>query len=213
MDAPLNLKPIVGQVYLAQFPTQEELANTMLRFQEFYESPKFHGTFFSREEFEKWYAEKNGAFTYLTDWDGFNIPSTVFEPFLRGKFDPLSEQEWQLIEATAHLERPFYLIATSEDPDPTTLRHEIAHGLYATNPDYRAEVYMLMEGCQLAPIHRMLRPGYHPAVWLDECHAYLLANYHDVLKDEGVLKDDSLLEVHQALASAFDYYTHNRFKE
>lgn len=212
MDTPLKLTQIIGSVYHVQFPSQEELASTMLRFQEYYESPKFKGLFFTREEFEAWYTEKTGAWTYLTDWDGFNIPSSVFEPFVHGKFHPLSDQEWKLIDTIAHLSQPFYLIATSEESHPSTMRHEIAHGLYATNTDYRAEVYMLLEGCQLAPIHRMLRKGYHPASWLDECHAYLMNDYHSILRSEGILKDDTLLEIHQALVGAFEYYTAGRFK-
>lgn len=208
------INSVIGSVYLVQFPDQKTLASTMLRFQEHYESPYFRGTFFSREDFEKWYIEKKGSFSYLEDWSGFNVPSTVFEPFWSGKFVPLSSEETDLLGAVEKLPKPFYLIATSENPVHSTLRHEIAHGLYATNPDYRAEVYTHLEGCQLSPIHRMLADGagYHPAVWLDECHAYLMANY-DWMRKTNILEDDNLEETHKGLKSVFEYYTQGNFKE
>ena len=52
-----------------------------MRFQEHYESPEFTGTVFTVGAFRKWYAETYGAFTYASDWSGFNIPGTVLEPF------------------------------------------------------------------------------------------------------------------------------------
>jgi len=210
----IQINPIIGSVFLVQFPDQKTLASTMLRFQEHYESPNFRGQVFSREEFEKWYIEKKGSFSYLEDWSGFNVPSTVFESFWSGKFDPLSSEEQELLDAVGKLPKPFYLIATSENPVHSTLRHEIAHGLYATNPDYRAEVYAHLEGLQLSPIHRMLADGagYHPAVWLDECHAYLMANY-TWMRQENILEDSALKEAHLGLKGVFEFYTQGKFKE
>lgn len=208
---PFAIKPVFGAIYLAQFTEQTAMASTMLRFQEHYESPHFRSLVFTREEFEKRYAKQFGSFTYLTDWTGFNVPSSVLEPFIQGKFNPLSDQEAELLSAVAHLDRPFYLIAAADEADTGTLRHEVAHGLYFTNPDYRSEVHHILEHCQLAPIHRWLRSGYHYATWLDECHAYLMANYDDVLVAEGVLKDGKLREASQTLIEIFDYYTRNKF--
>lgn len=208
----LRLTNLVGSVYHIEFPSQTELASTMLRFQEHYESPRFRGEVFSRAEYEKWYAERNGAFTYLTDWSGFNVPSRIFDPFYRGAFNPLSWEEIALLKLVGGIPRPFYLIATAKSCDPHTLVHEIGHGLYATNIDYRTEAHALLEGCQLAPIFRFLYGGYHYASWLDEAHAYLMADY-TWLRETGVLKNDDLQEIHLALASAFDHYTDKKFTE
>jgi hypothetical protein len=71
-------------IYLVRFATQYELSSTFLRFQEHYESPRFHGRVFSLEEYMDWYATRYGNFTYYQDWAGFNVPSTAFRPFLCG---------------------------------------------------------------------------------------------------------------------------------
>src|SRR5262245_26903475 len=89
---------VADAIYLLVFETQYELASTFLRFQEHYESPKFRKKIFSLEEFMDWYGQENkGKFSYFKDWAGFNIPSTEFEPFLEGKFDPLLEKEKRLM--------------------------------------------------------------------------------------------------------------------
>lgn len=207
----ITLTNIFGQIYFLKFPDQTSLCDTMLRFQEYYESPEFCGKFFSRTEFEDWYTKKNGAFTYLSDWTGFNVPDRAFVPFFTGLMVPLSKGEQQVLNLLTGLARPYYVIATADAADMPTMRHELAHGLYAVNPDYRAEVQTILEGVQLGPLHRYLSKSYHPSVWLDECHAYIGMN-HDFLLEKQIITDDSWLETHKALAKAFDFYTENKFK-
>jgi len=207
---PIVIRHVTGSVYSLHFPTQASLCGTMLRFQEFYESPKFRGTVFTRQEFEEWYIQRTGKFTYLTDWSGFNFPSHVLKGFRDGTMGELSPMEKQVVDLVAYIPEPFYLIAIATDDSDSvgTLRHEIAHGLYATNADYRAEVLMHLEGARLAPIHRLLYTAYHPSVWLDECHAYVGMSY-DYLQEKGALKPGELLETHLALTSVFEFYVQN----
>jgi len=95
---------LTDRIHLLIFPTQRDVTLTLLRFQEHYESPKFRGKIFSLEEFKRWYVAnspngiKTGEFTYYTDWNGFNIPSYVLQPFRDGKFNPLSEQERKFLD-------------------------------------------------------------------------------------------------------------------
>src|ERR1043166_6690987 len=86
---------ISDAIYLLRFETLYELSSTFLRIQEHYESPHFHGRVFTLEQFMDWYAAKNEKkeFSYFEDWDGFNVPSTAFQPFYDGRFDPLLEKE------------------------------------------------------------------------------------------------------------------------
>lgn len=208
----ITLSNVHDAIYLLRFDTQVEMSSTLLRFQEFYESPKFCGQPFTRLEFEKWYTKQTGAWTYLTDWTGFNFPSKVLEPFRRtGSMTPLSDQESHILEILDGIEEPYYIIAVVEDALNSTLRHEVAHGLWATNPDYKSEAQAQLEGCRLGPICAYLRPSYHPTVWMDECHAYLSANY-EYLREKGVLKDNSLKETSQALNMMLDFYTDGKFK-
>jgi hypothetical protein len=66
------------------------------------------------------------------------------------------------------------VIATAGEIDSGVLRHELAHGLYYTNTEYRAEVDSVLESVNLAPVERFLdEAGYAQQVFKDECHAYL----------------------------------------
>jgi len=59
-----------------------------LRFEEYYESPRFKGRIFTFDEYRKWYVKnspkgkKTGRFTYYSDWSGFNIPSYALKTVL-----------------------------------------------------------------------------------------------------------------------------------
>ena len=50
-------------------PSQYWLTSTFLRFQEYYESPKFRNLGFSLEEFQDWYVttRDHGEFSYYSD--------------------------------------------------------------------------------------------------------------------------------------------------
>ncbi len=174
----VQVAEVVPGVLHMKFPEQRLMASTMLRFQEHYESPKYRGKAFTLDEFKKWYAEnqsKTGDFSYYEDWEGFNIPSRVLRRFKKGDFDPLDPKERALLARFAERKGRFYLIATAgEDGDPVTLRHEVAHGLYYTRPDYRRRAQALLKEVDLKPVYAMLkRLGYHKSVWLDEAHAWL----------------------------------------
>lgn len=213
---------IVGSVYLIRFDTSANMARTLLRFQEHYESPKFRGEIFTLGHFKKWRIEKTGDFTYYTDWTGFNFPSWIVRPFRDDKFNPLSYDEDLLLSAVSNLPEPFYLIAVANNhshPDGTetptdvhssALRHEIAHGLWSTNGEYRAEALLSMMEFNLAPFYRwMSGQMYHPATWLDEAHAYVGQDF-DFLMKHGAADEDMRPLAH-LLANAFDNYTENRF--
>ena len=63
-----TLKEIKGGIFLVEFDNQYDLAMTFLRYQEFYESPKFKGKRFTIIDFMEWYSkEYDGAFTYTKD--------------------------------------------------------------------------------------------------------------------------------------------------
>jgi len=178
---------IVDKIYLLQFEDNTELASTFLRFQEHYESPEFRGKFFSLDEYKKWYTEMKGGFTYYTDWSGFNIPSHILNPFLEGRFDPLSEREQIFLEHFKEMRHPFYIIGLSRDLDSekakTTLMHEKAHGLYYTKPDYKKMVDEVLGKYDLSLIKDWLRSmsGYHESVLDDESHAYTLFGHEKII--------------------------------
>lgn len=216
---PVNL---IGSIYLMRFETSAHMAKTLLRFQEHYESPKFRGEYFTLDEFQKWRVSKTGEFTYYTDWTGFNFPSWVLQPFKDCKFEPMDPQEELVVAMARNMPEPFYLIAVANHrthPDgrqervttqTSALAHEIAHGLWSTNSEYRAECLQLMMAYNLTPFFRWISSRmYHPATWLDEAHAYLSQDY-DWLIEKGAKVED-LASLSRMLKDTFNTYTHSRF--
>lgn len=175
---------VIGKIHLLTFDNRQELARTFLRFQEHYESPGFKGRVFTLDEFKQWYVKhspkgkKAGKFTYYSDWSGFNIPSPVLKRFYAGEFDPLSYKERRLLEIFADVKGEFYIIGVHRKAKDlhALVKHEMAHGLFATNMTYRRKVLATLKRFDLTGLKNNLRSksGYHEDVLDDECHAYSL---------------------------------------
>ena len=164
-----------GGIYLLRFDTQYDLAATFLRFQEHYESPRFHGRVFSLEEYMDWYAEQYGNFTYYQDWAGFNVPSTALRAFYAGKFDPLTRKEQRLLRLFEKLRGRFYIIGIF-DRRERDLTHELAHALFFTDAGYRKAVRRALRTYATGALERQLvEAGYARHVIQDEIQAYLIA--------------------------------------
>ena len=163
-------------IYLIEFfyPERYMRAATFLRFQEHYESPKFRGKIFSWEEFMDWNAKKEGEFTYLGDWDGFNIPSQTLRLFYEGRFDPLTTKERKLLDLLKGIDGSFYVISLPAK-DVEAFRHEFVHGLFCVNKKYRREVKRCVKSFDPKRLKKALtRQGYHRSVFTDEVNAYAL---------------------------------------
>jgi len=173
---------LTDRIHLLIFETQREISSTFLRFQEHYESPNFRGKIFSLEEYKPWYIQnspkgrKTGEFTYYSDWNGFNIPSYILRPFYEGRFDPLSKQEKFFLDTFKDELGTFYIIGVHKEMKKIDqlLKHEIAHGLFYTNENYKAEVLQVLSRFDVRSIKEELRSkaGYHEQVLEDEVHAY-----------------------------------------
>ncbi|MCH7952046.1 ABC transporter ATP-binding protein [Patescibacteria group bacterium] len=190
----MKLAELAKDIYNVNFSTRRELASTFLRFQEYYESPKFRRKMFTLEEYKKWYitnspgGKKTGRFTYYQDWGGFNIPSSVLRPFYQGKFDPLSLKEKKLLDLFSDKKtRRFYIIGTYGRVGEQLLRHEIAHGLFYINSEYKKETLKILKNVDKntrVKIKNYLSSsgGYHPEVWIDETHAHIIGNLEELGK-------------------------------
>lgn len=168
-----------------RFPNQYELTSTFLRFQEVYESPNFRNKVFTHEEYFDWYAQECGNMTYFSDWHGFNLPDYAFDKFLRGDFDPLWNKEKELLSLiddnfdssrglVVELQRPYYVIGTWRDNE---LAHEVIHGLYYTNKQYKEQVDLLIKHTDeniREPLERAILKHYDKSVLIDETNAYIL---------------------------------------
>ena len=168
---------ITKHILLLKFSNQKDITSTMLRFQEHYESPEFKGKVFTLKKYKEWYI-KNSAngkqanrFTYYEDWNGFNVPDYIFDPFIKGQFNPLSKKEKMILQTVSKLEKPYYVIAVHDSDD---LQHEIQHGLFYTDSGYRTEMMDELSKHYLeSQTNLLLYNGYHPDVIQDELHAYV----------------------------------------
>lgn len=159
------------------------MCSTLIRFQEHYESPKFKGKVFTLEDYMDWYAPKYGVcgnFTYFNDVLGFNIPSYALQKFYNGEFNPLTKKETKILEMFENYEDPFYIIATCDDFCESTVRHEVAHGLYFINKNYKKNVKKILKEVNLNPIYEWLNlKGYHKSHFFDEAQALLIEDAKD----------------------------------
>jgi hypothetical protein len=161
---------------LVQADSNDELAQTFMRFQEHYESPKFKNQIFTIGQLKQWYSETYGADTYVGDWEGFNFPSHILLPFRQGLFDPLTSYEQNLLDLFKYRHDSFYIIGAN---DTSTIRHELSHSLYAYNSSYRNKVNNICKlySKALEPIKNyLLEKGYHYEVLNDEIQAYITDN-------------------------------------
>lgn len=189
----MNKTNITNKIFLLEFDSSVEAAKTFLRFQEHYESPEFKGKIFSLKDYIKWYKTQtdNGKFTYYYDWSGFNIPSWVLEPFKKNYFRDLSTREKALLKMFENETGGYYIIGVQKGK-ADDLKHEIMHGLYYINPDYKKTVDIILADQKSLPSNNLTeiydvieKAGYHGDVLHDEVHAYLVT-CQEYLEEEGV---------------------------
>lgn len=173
----ITFTEITNNIFHLEFPTAHLMCSTLIRFQEHYECPKYRGKIFDLEEYMDWYADKFGNFTYFTDVAGFNIPSEFLKKFYEGKFNPLTRKEKKILELFQNNKEPFYIIATHKKSSTHNddLTHEVSHGLYHLNKEYKKEVKRILKNVNLDSIYEWLKErGYNKFSFLDEAHAILL---------------------------------------
>ena len=184
----MKVTAIKDKVVLVEIDDPVKLAMTFLRFQEFYENPKFKGKIFTLGQFRDWYSRKHGGFTYAQDWAGFNMPSSALIPFIRGQFDPLTPDETTLLDLFKHRSDQFYIIGVSSgEAKEDALEHELTHAQFYLNEPYRQEVteYITQHRAKFGKIFEYVAKHYHPDVHLDEVNAYVACNY-DWLVEKGI---------------------------
>lgn len=159
------------------------MCKTLVRIQEFYESPQFKNKVFTLKEFKYWYIKNSnsgkisGKFTYYTDWVGFNFPDWVLKEF-KSKFK-LYKKEKEFLEIIENniIEDKFYIIGTSSKNEEV-IRHETAHALYYLNEEYKNKIneeLKKLSGYIKNKIYNYLKQtGYNKDVWNDEMHAYII---------------------------------------
>lgn len=203
-----EIKEVKSGIFLFEFRNHYDMCMHFLRYQEYYESasPKFRGKSFKIFDFMKWYSLKygKGSFTYPADWNGFNIPSSVIfdlwnKHLISDKniYDYEMMQAWRecnakIYEKTELAVNQFYIIGVVRGNN--ALNHEIAHGLFFLNKEYRKEMTKLVKGLDpniRKSIHQTLKKlSYTPKVYIDETQAYMSTGLTESFGPLGQWKEE-----------------------
>lgn len=194
-----NVKEILPKIFAVSIKDRYQRAMLFCRYQEFYESPylQIRGRFFTWEHFMMVYKEKRNQelFTYPEDWTGFNIPSDIIRKGLdefyhkdKGPYDEIMNDIWYYCENNPlKFNKPrskWYLIGVDYS-DSNTMKHEIAHGLYYTNSQYKTEMNDLISNFKSSQYIRLkkklVQMGYRDdkKIIYDEIQAYFSTGLDD----------------------------------
>lgn len=145
-----KIKQLHTDVFCINFGegNQYFMNSTMMRMQEFYESPysEIYNKKFTIEFYMDLVASKEGNFTYYEDVLGINVPGTYVDSFFKIFKDDLSSKETHIRDLLIdnnilNRKKKYYIIAVADKKEH--LRHEIAHALYFVNKDYKKEARAL----------------------------------------------------------------------
>jgi len=183
-----SMSKVLDGIYHLSFDSTINLGAYFLRYQEYYESPRYYNVPFQLIDFLKWYASENdGNFTYFSDWAGFNLPAQVILDLYPQLTDANDHDSFMLLIAKMVLKEndKAYIIGTSHE-SKSALDHEIAHGLFYTNTKYQAEMKRTVKKLP-AKIRKgiesvLLEMGYHERVLVDEIQAYMATGVSDRMK-------------------------------
>lgn len=206
-----EVKEIKPNIYCVLVDDNYDRAMLFCRYQEFYESPykKFRNKYFSWMEYMRSYKNKwkKDVFTYPEDWSGYNIPSNILEKgvdifYKQTEYDNVMNDIYSYCALNSQHKNNgtrcnWYLIGASSK-DLKTLNHEIAHGLYFTNKNYKKDVNKLIE--DIKPIHydklkkKLTKMGYvdDKKIINDEIQAFMSTGLYNGLDTKELKKYESL---------------------
>lgn len=185
------INQIAPKIFEIQIPDNYERAMLFLRSQEYYESPfvEYKGVYFDVFEYMDFYRKWKGLdyFSYPCDWVGFNVPSwAVIEStynaifvnkHLATKYDYKMKEIINYIQGIVGVNSDFYLIGTDGNSENNIINHELAHGLFYVNEEYKKSCLDIYSKINEQVIKSMedilLEMGYCKEVLIDEIQAYL----------------------------------------
>ena len=201
MNINYKIEKVKSKIFAVVIEDSYDRAMTFLRIQEFYEcpNPQFRDNKdFSFTDYMKWYSKEYGkGFTYGMDWSGFNVPLEVAYNCYDTLTDRYTDYD-DVMESILHQiyemnddDADGYVIgAASTDDD--TFQHEICHGLYATNKEYKelvSEITLTIPTKDYLTFrNNLIEMGYTDKVIDDEIQAYLAFGHDYKPFTKGVSK-------------------------
>lgn len=187
IDIKYTIKEVKPKIFAVIIEDSYDRAMTFLRIQEFYEcpNPKFRGNKdFSFTEYMKWYSKEYGrGFTYGVDWNGFNVPLEIAYQCYDTLTDRYTDYD-DVMESIIHQIYEMndddgcdgYIIGAGNVTD-STFQHEICHGLYSIDSNYKnivdSQTNLIPEKYLTIFKKNLLKMGYTNEVLNDEIQAYL----------------------------------------
>ena len=222
MKIDYKIEEVKPNVFAVVVPDGYHRAMLFCRVQEYYESPnpQFRGKNFSIWDYIEWYSkEHNNTFTYTSDWSGFNIPlKTAYDCYEKlREYETPYDEVMNSIVGTIEL-RMFHKKSTRNwnayiigagTTEGDTFQHEICHGLYATNKQYKQLVDEITETIEwqdyLQFEKNLLDMGYTAGVVPDEIQAYLAFGHDYKTFTKGVSKK-VCNELHKQYINVFNNF-------
>lgn len=169
------------RLYELRFDDRYEMCMTFLRYQEFYESPRYEGRKFTLAEYMSWYAKaqsKVGTFSYPEDWGGFNIPADTIKKVQAlgiddpNHYDALMGCLYSVISSQCD---DAYLIGVTHDARID--KHETTHAMYHIDGVYRDDCKFILRDADQTLVNLLKKTlfdrGYTEVTALDEVQTYL----------------------------------------
>ena len=221
MNISYTLQEVKPNVFVVLLEDNYNLPMLFCRVQEFYESPNedFRGKKFSIWEYMEWYSKNGkGSFTYPSDWAGFNIPYPVLRDCMELHFpnkefeSPYDKTMYEIYETLKERGvENIYILGTQKN-EGDTFNHEVCHGLFFTNPEYREESLSFVESINENVMEsfrkNLLDIGYTESVVKDEVQAYLMFGHDNKVFSGGVDKKE-VNNLHKKLSTILSKFLTN----
>lgn len=193
----VNLEMLYPGLYLLKFNNHYDMCMTFLRYQEKYESPniKFRNKNFTIIDFMEWYSKDRNNnlpyFSYTVDWAGFNIPDLLFKNNWFNEILDKNKYDIFMLHVISEINKDckknnlskYYLIGSVDD---NTVNHEVAHGLYYLNKDYKNKMNLLTRKLPKSFVKNinfwLKSAGYTKKVFKDEIQAYMSTGFPENVK-------------------------------
>ncbi len=183
----IKLFEVYPKIFAVVIKDDKLRSRVFLRYQEFYESDSdsFRGKSFKWNDYIKFYKEKTKRdyFSYHEDYAGYNVPCDTIEA-CKAKIPDLNIYDMIMFSVTDTIKKlvgdsPYYLIGIDQDngDDPSLIFHEVAHGLWFSDPDYKNKMTEQINNMDPKVKDKMIDKikayGYGDNVYMDELQAYM----------------------------------------
>ncbi len=164
---------------LLEFPTRKEMTLSNFRISEFKEGKEgIKGKYFTADEFIDAYSDKDGNIDYFSYWEGFNYSKKEVLNFAKIFDANLSNREILILDSAKYIDDDGYIICM-EEGDQMTLKHEIAHGIFFENEEYKNKASEIVNSIPVEILEKykndLREMDYGEDCLIDECHAYMVA--------------------------------------